>query len=90
MSTPKGPSVLDQLEADIKKQYFLNDGMFPPIGFPTGVIECLEDRILALIDLVRKKDEAFRNIADGPAENWIGNSCRQEAKLALALTEELK
>jgi hypothetical protein len=65
---------LDQWEADAKR--------IPMIT--------ADDRILALIDLVRRQQAAFKNIADGPAENWVGNSCRQEARLALALTENLK
>lgn len=84
-------SILDQWEAAAKGFHETLDPN--PIGrFYTRDLK--DERILALIDLVRKKDEILVKIA---AQNMtydeIPAECRWAAALgreALALTEELK
>ncbi len=87
MDIPKGPSVLDQWEAEAAPLALLND--FNAL------------RLMAIIDLVRKKDEALKAMAEdekfldgrfnlGAISKSIIESYRKESREALTLTSELK
>lgn len=81
MNTPKGSSVLDQWEAEAKEY------LGPKCSNESD--DSAYERILALIDLVRKKDEALNEHCFCVQYDERGNNpCINCA--ALALTEKLK
>lgn len=87
--TDKKMSTLDQWEAEAKDN--INNGNdFPDtIHFKSFIrrLKYREDRILALIDLVRKKDETLKvMIENSDSRSHWGEFIRE----VLALTEQLK
>lgn len=68
MNTPNGPPVLDQWEAEAK-------------GYTD--VSILESRVIALIDLIRKKDKALKELYEFPFKD------SQTIKEALALTDKV-
>lgn len=91
MSTPKGPSVIDQWEAEAKQ--YIGQYENTPRKWAPGLTELnqinLYKRILQLIELIRKKDEKIRSSL-APVASERTQEALTNLNNALALTEELE
>lgn len=87
MSTPKGPLVLDQWEIQNK----IPHGLCNHLNQEICQLNPYNERIQALIDLIRKKDEVLQFYANGTPFNCHPQmDIKGPAKIALSLTEKLK